>query len=299
MYPATIDHYLAPNTLQQALEALSIQHDGDAMCIAGGMSLMQAMKSRLVRPKTLVDLQHLPGINSIQFSSDAITIGAMARYAAIARETRLHGAYEALNDAARHVGDRQVRNRGTLGGSLCWNYLAACCPPACLALGAEIELASLDDKKSQRTRRIAIGDFLKGPLETARRPDELMLSIRLPAPPRNAGSAYKKWGLVTDAFPVVGVAVYVEVNASGACTVARVAVGGLASGPKRAASAEKALAGKGANEQSAIAAAFQAAARELDVQADLWASQDSRRMLIQELGVEVTHTAFQRATGQK
>ena len=205
MYPAVIESYFAPRTVQEALGALAA-HGDDAHFIAGGQSLMQAIKSRLVSPKCLVDLQHVAELKGVQPDAGGLRIGAMTRYREIATADPLAGAYEALRDAASHVGDRQVRNRGTIGGSLCWNYLAACMPAACIGIGASVEL--LDSKGKRRT--LPAEEFLGGPLETARQPDEILLAVVLPRAAAKTGSAYKKWGLVTDALPVVGVCAFVE-----------------------------------------------------------------------------------------
>lgn len=292
MYPAPIDEYVRPGTIDEALKALSKYEAGDAVFVAGGQSLMQAVKSRLVRPKCVVDLQAIKELKGINVGADGVKIGAYTRYCELARERRLDGAYQALRDAASRVGDRQVRNRGTIGGSVCWNYIAACMPPTVLGLGAEMELLS----GSGGRRTLAAGDFLGGPLETAREDDEILVSIALPAAPKNAGSAYKKWGLVTDALPVIGVCAYVEVDGSGSCTTARFAVGGLADGPTRSAAAEAALKGKSGGDTKAIATAADAAAKEIETQGDLWADPEYRKQLIRSLGAEVTATAFQRAS---
>lgn len=291
MYPATIDVYTAPNTFGEALEALEA-HGEDAVCIAGGQSLMQAIKSRLVQPKCLIDLQHIAELKGINIDADGVHIGAMTRYRDIAADSRLHGAYQALNDAAAHVGDRQVRNRGTIGGSLCWNYIAACMPPTAIGLDARCELA-----KSGGRRTLAAEDFIGSPLETAREANEILLSVNLPAAPANTGSAYKKWGLLTDALPVIGVCAWVQLDGSGACARARIAVGGLSTGPRRSNAAEAALVGVAAGERQGIAAAAQAAAAEIDTQSDMWADAAYRKQLIKTLGTEVITTSFARAKG--
>ncbi len=291
MYPAAIGEYVAPATVAEALKAMA-GADGDAYFIAGGQSLMQAVKSRLVRPDCLIDLANVGELGGISADAGGVHIGPMTRYRDIAVDSQLDGAYQALRDAAERVGDRQVRNRGTIGGSLCWNYIAACMPPTVIGLGARITLASTGGGR----RGMAAEDFIRGPLETAREDNELLVAIDLPAAPSNAGSAYKKWGLVTDALPVIGVCAYVEVDGSGACTSARLAVGGLESGPRRSGAGEAALAGKSAGDGDGIAAALKAAADEIDTQGDMWADGDYRKVLIGDLGREVVATAFARAT---
>ena len=294
MYPAPIDEYVRPATVSDALAALGRYEEGDAVFVAGGQSLMQAVKARLVRPRCLIDLQAVSGLSGIEVGGDGVCIGPMTRYAEIARDERLGGACGALGDAARRVGDRQVRNRGTIGGSLCWNYVAACMPPVAIALGAELELTAADGA----TRSLAAEDFLGGPLETAREENEILTAITLAPARANAGSAYKKWGLVTDALPVIGVCIALEV-ADGRCAGARVAVGGLATGPQRSGAAEAALVGLAPGDDAGIAAALDAAAGEIETQKDLWADSDYRKQLIRSLGAEVAASAFARAAGEE
>ncbi len=290
MYPSVIDNYVRPKSVDEAIAAI-VDGGEDAMFIAGGMSLMQAIKSRLVSPSCLVDLQDVSEIKGISSDDTGLRIGAMTRYREMANADKLRGAYGALVDAAAHVGDRQVRNRGTIGGSLCWNYIAACTPAACLGIGASVELVSRTGAK----RTLVADDFLGSPLETAREDNEILVAVTLPTPEPNTGSAYKKWGLVADALPVVGVAVLVQTDAAGICLRARVAFSGLGDGPCRSAAAEQVLIGARADETSKIGEAFEAAAAELEVQADMWADEDYRRLLMRELGKEVTATAFNRA----
>ena len=294
MYPAPIDEYVRPATVSEALAALGRYDEGDAVFVAGGQSLMQAVKARLMRPRCLIDLQAVAGLAGIDVGAAGVRIGPMTRYAEIARDGRLGGACAALGDAARHIGDRQVRNRGTIGGSLCWNYVAACMPPVAIGLGATLELTAADGS----ARSLPAEDFLGGPLETAREENEILTAITLAPAKGNAGSAYRKWGLVTDALPVIGVCVALEV-ADGRCTGARVAVGGLGGGPQRSGAAEAALLGVAAGDSAGIAAALDAAAGEIETQGDLWADSDYRKQLIRSLGAEVTASAFARAAGEE
>jgi len=260
--------------------------------MAGGQSAMQAIKTRLLRPRCVVDLQAVAELRGVSSNGSGVRIGAMTTYAALAEDSSLDGAYQAIRDAAARIGDRQVRNRGTLGGSLCWNYVAACTPPVALALGMEMALSGKGGERS-----VAADDFLGGPLETDRKDDEILVSLNLPAPPANTGSAYKKWGLVTDALPVIGVAAMLSTDGSGTCTSARVAVGGLGDGPRRSGAAESGLKGAKAGDSDAIAAALQAASDEIETQSDMWADSDYRKQLIRSLGADVVASAFARAAG--
>lgn len=288
MYPATIEAYHRPGSIDEALEAIASAGD-DAFFIAGGQSLMQSIKSRLVQPSCLVDLQDVTDLKGVNMNG-GVNIGAMTRYVELAGEASLAPAFQAICDAAGHVGDRQVRNRGTIGGSLCWNYIAACMPAVALGLGASLELAS-----SEGRRTLAADEFLGAPFETARRDDELLVSISLPAPPKRAGSAYKKWSLLTDGLPVVGVCVYVELDDAGTCALARVAFSGLTAGPQRSEETEAKLVGHPSDDEESIAQAMAAAASRLGTQSDLWADAAYRSHLISTLGAEVATTAFGRA----
>lgn len=289
MFPALIADYQAPRTVEAALDLLS--GDDDTMFIAGGMSLMQAMKARLVRPSRLIDLQYVSAIKGITASDNGITIGAMTRYREIAESAALGSAYAALTDATGHVGDRQVRNRGTIGGSLCWNYITACTPVASIATGASIVLQS----KARGRRSIPVDEFLLTPMETARQSDEIAVAITLPSAPPRTGSAYRKWGLVADALPVVGIGVGLSLDETGRCLAARVGIGGLASGTQRFRSVEKSLVGLSAEDGAGISLAFEAVAATIEVHADLWTDETHRLALILTLGTDATVSAFSRA----
>ncbi|MEQ8230709.1 MAG: FAD binding domain-containing protein [Gammaproteobacteria bacterium] len=290
MFPSPIEDYLRPSTVAEALAALERYEEGEAVFLAGGQSAMQAIKSRMLRPRCIVDLQDLGELRGITRAGEGLRIGALTRYVEIANDPSLDGALAALRDAASHVGDRQVRNRGTIGGSVCWNYVASCMPAVVLALGGTLALAGADGS----SREVAADDFFLGPLETARREDEILLDVRWSRLAAQSGSAYRKWGLVRDALPVVGVCVLVTLNGDGNCAAARVALSGLAGGCQRAPAGEAALTGT-AGDAASIAAAMDAIADSVETHSDQSADADYRRQLIRSLGAAVTRTAFERA----
>ena len=289
MFPAHIEEYVRPATIAEALAANARYDEGEAMFIAGGQSLMQAIKSRMARPRCLIDLQAIDGLQGIDYAN-GVRIGAMTRYVDIAADERLRGAHAALRDAAAHVGDRQVRNRGTIGGSCCWNYVASCTPAVVLGLGGTMHLVAADGSR----RALGAGDFLIGPLETARRADEILEAVSFETPAGRAGSAYRKWGLVKDALPVVGVCVLVQLDGGGVCTAARIALSGLAAGAQLAPEGAAALVGS-RGEAAAVERAMAAVAASVEAQSDKWASSEYRQQLIRTLGADVTATAFARA----
>lgn len=290
MYPAPLQGYHAPSTVDAAIKAMADAGE-DAMFLGGGMSLMQAIKSRLVRPSVLIDLggvQSLSGITAGE--GGALHIGAMTRYADIARNELLSGPFGALKDAATTVGDRQVRNSGTIGGSLCWNYVASCMPNANLCMQSELVLVS-----AKCTRVVAIEDFLIGPLETARADDELLTAVRVPPPPPRMGSAYQKWGGNVDALPTIGVAAAVTLDSAGCFDTVRLTIGGILPHAQVFAGAEDVLRGKATSDSTAIDTMLAMAGEGIDLQSDHAASADYRKVLITRLGRDVIASAAARA----
>jgi aerobic carbon-monoxide dehydrogenase medium subunit len=288
MYPSPIREYHSPKTVEEAL-ALYAELEGEVMFIAGGMSLMQAIKSRLAAPDCLIDLNQVAELSGINTANGTVSIGAMTRYKDIAASRDILSPFDTLCDAAAHVGDRQVRNRGTIGGSLCWNYIAACTPIATLAATGELEVL----RRSRGTvEKILIDDFLQGPMETALEDGDILLRVNFTRPLGAAGSCYKKWGIVTDALPVIGVAVYLELESENKCSKARFAVGGLSEGPKRSSQAEAKLLNTDISQPQNINEAAKLAAEEIETASDPWISADYRTHLIERLGTEVINTSL-------
>jgi carbon-monoxide dehydrogenase medium subunit len=202
--------------------ALLSQTGGKAL--AGGQSLVAAMKLRLAVPGALVDLSSVPELKGIRKEGDAIVIGAMTRHAEVASSDVVKGAIPALSAVAEGIGDRQVRNMGTLGGSLANNDPAADYPAAALGLGATI---------NTNKRKIAADEFFKGMYETALGDGEIITSVSFPIPKK---AAYVKFPQPASRFALVGV--FVAQAAGGV----RVAVTGAASAVHRSKALEDALA---------------------------------------------------------
>lgn len=290
MYPSGFVDYRRPSSLGEALELARLWGE-DAIYIAGGMSLMQAMKSRLLSPEYLIDLNGIAELRGINASGKCIRIGAMTRYREVATSSSL-GPFQALADAAGHVGDRQVRNRGTVGGSLAWNYVSACTPIAALACGANVLIMHPDSSTSS----YKIDDFQQGPLTTALQPNDLLYCIELAKPRHRAGSAYRKWGIVKDALPVIGFGCYLEIDGQGRCLTARIAIGGLENGPERASEAEQQMVGELDLEDPAIITKIARTASESTSTAgDHWVSAEYKSHLIERLGSDVLSLAVLRA----
>ena len=290
MYPAKIEQYHRPTTVDQA-QALYTSAGSEAMYIAGGMSLMQAMKSRVLSCRTLIDLGTVTELQGVDNSGGRLRIGAMTRHRALAEARNSLGPYQALADAADRVGDRQVRNRGTLGGSLSWNFVVACMPVAVLACGASVSISRADGRRDL----VLIDDFLHGPMTTALEEGDLLLGVEMPVPANRASSAYRKWGVVVDALPTIGVAVFVELATASTCSNARIAVVGLPGGPARAVKAEAMLKSANLDDAAALAACAKQAAAECEAAADPWVSASYKAHLIERLSLEMIGVAVRRA----
>lgn len=225
--------------------------------LAGGQSLLPSMRLRLANPGQIIDLRSIPGLSGIQREGNALTIGAMTLHRDVAIHADVKTAIPALADLASHIGDRQVRARGTLGGSVANNDPAACYPSAVLGLGATV----ITDR-----RQIAADDFFLGMYATALAEDELITAIRFPIPKR---AVYMKFKQAASRFSLVGV--FVAQTESGV----RVAVTGAASGVFRHAGLEAAL-NQSFTPQSAAAVKIDAS----DLNADIHASAAYRANLI-------------------
>ena len=252
MIPSAFD-YAAPETLDEALAALR-GTGGAARALSGGQSLIPLLKLRLAAPEKLVDLGRIAQLRRISADSDPISIGAYATHAQIEDSAPLRSACPLLAEVASNIGDRQVRNRGTIGGSLAHADPAADWPAAVL------ELVAVAPSGTRRV--IPAREFFKGLMTTALAPGELIVEVRLrrPAP---GGSAYQKVRQTASGFALAGVAVVLEYGAGRVCTHAAIGVTGVASKAFRASAAEKALTGKKLDETS-ISAAAQLAAKDVD-----------------------------------
>ena len=272
MIPAQFD-YQAPRTLDEAISLLA-QHADDAKILAGGHSLIPAMKLRLAQPQLLIDIGHIADLSYIR-EDGQIRIGAMTTHYQIESSARLEEICPLLPDCAAEIGDVQVRNKGTIGGSLAHSDPAGDWPAAIIALRAEMVVAGSDGE-----RVIKADDFFVDMLTTALKPSEILREIRIAQSPGRYGQAYQKVRHPASGFAVVGVAVNLQLAANGTCESAGVGITGVGSKAYRAAAVESALAGKELNE-STIANAASHATDGIDANSDLYASSDYRRHLAQ------------------
>jgi carbon-monoxide dehydrogenase medium subunit len=271
-------------------EAVSLLGDETARPLAGGHSLLPLMKTRLAAPAVLVDLGRIDGLDAISREGDVLTIGATATHAAVASSDAVRAACPALADAAAMIGDRQVRNRGTIGGSIAHADPGADYPTVLTALGATIVVDG-----GSGEREVPVDDFFRGVFTTALEPGELVTAVRVPACGPGTGAAYAKKKHPASGYAVVGAGALVTV-AGGTCTAARVAIGGVNGTPVRAAAAEEALVGEVLSLEAATRAADTVAqslgAGEI---ADTYASAEYRVHLATVLAKRALAAAIERA----
>jgi len=269
MIPAQFD-YVAPESLDEALSAL--QGGGeDAKVLAGGHSLLPLMKLRLSAPSLLVDLRKVAGLTGIQRENGTVRIGAMTRHADVAS-----AGLGLASAAASTIADPQVRNRGTIGGSLVHGDPAADMPAVILATEGTVTV-----RGSAGTREIAAADLFEDFLTTAVGADEILTEIRLPA---MAGYSfgYQKFNRRKEDWAMVAACALVKKAADGTCEDVRIGLTHMASTPLRATAAEQALRGKPLDAES-IAAAAEEAAEGTSPPADLNATADYKRHLARVL----------------
>lgn len=239
--------YHTPSSVEEAVGLLG-QHGDNAKIVTGGMSLIPLMKLKLATPSHLIDLRKLPGLSGITENGGNIEIGAMTTHAELAASTLLADKCPLLAQTAAEVGDAQVRNRGTIGGSLVHADPAADLPAAMLALGAQMTLAG----KSERS--VAAAVFFVDTMTSAANADELLVKITVSATGKN--TAYLKMAHQASGFALVGVAVCLDMDGS-TCKSAGIGVTGVDYRPFRATAVESGLAGKSLDAATIAAAADQ------------------------------------------
>ncbi|MBI4671912.1 MAG: xanthine dehydrogenase family protein subunit M [Chloroflexi bacterium] len=288
MYPAPFEYY-APKSVGEALSLLS--QNADAKILAGGHSLLPLMKLRLAQPAALIDIGKITDLYGISDMGNTISLGALTTHHDVEHSGVLRRECPLLPEVASHIGDRQVRNRGTLGGSLAHADPAADYPAAMLALGAHIEVQGTGGKRS-----ISADDLFTGLLQTSLNVNELIVSVRVPKTNAKGQSvAYAKFPHPASRYAIAGVAVWVKLENDQVSDV-RVGVTGAADHAQRAKKTEDALKGKALN-NDAIAAAAKLAADGLKTLGDVYASADYRAHLVNTLTAQALSAAQARAHG--
>lgn len=273
MIPAPFD-YQVPATLEEAISLLAEDPEG-ARVLAGGHSLIPAMKLRLAQPQMLVDIARIKSLAYIREEGNQLLIGATTTHYQLESSELLKQICPLLPACAKSIGDVQVRNKGTIGGSIAHSDPAADWPAAVLALDADLVLVGPNGE-----RTVKAADFIVNLFTTDLRPGEILREIRIQKPAGRFGQAYQKVPHPASGFAVVGIAVHLALNDDGSCKAAQIGVTGVGVKAYRAQGVEAALAGSNLDEQT-IASAAAHACDGVDPTADLYASGEYRCHLAQ------------------
>jgi len=288
MYPSTFTYYRA-GSVQEALKLLL--ENPDAKLLAGGHSLIPAMKLRLASPSALIDISRISELAGIRDSGDRIVIGATTRYDDIQRSDLVRRVLPILPEAIDVIGDLQVRNMGTIGGSLAHADPAADLPAVVIALGAEIKAVGPDGE-----RIIPADQFFIDLFTTALQANEILTEIAFPKPPARTGTSYQKFANPASGYAVVGAAAVVTLAEDGTVAAARVGVIGAGPYAVRRQNVEQALVGKQPTAET-IEAASQLASEGMTFNSDIFASEEYRAHLTRVFVKRALTRAVERARG--
>jgi carbon-monoxide dehydrogenase medium subunit len=269
MYTAPFDYYRAGSIAEAG--ALLKQYPG-AKLLAGGHSLIPILKLRLASPPALIDIGRIAELKGIAVSGGVVRIGALTTHAELAASAAVREHCPALAEAAGHVGDPAVRNRGTIGGNVAHADPASDLPTVLAALGARFAFVG-----ARGPQTVAADQFFTGFMTTALAAGDLLTAIEVPAQKPGQGAAYVKFEHPASRYAVIGVAAVLTAS-GGVCSAASIAIGGLVPAPKRAAAVERALTGQSLSAEAASKAAA-AVGQDLggDIIGDIYASAEYRR----------------------
>jgi carbon-monoxide dehydrogenase medium subunit len=287
MNPSQFDYQRA-GSVEEAI-ALLEEHGEGAKLIAGGHSLLPIMKLRLAEPETLVDIGRIPELRGVRPVDREIAIGALTTHHQVASDPQIRSALPLLADTAARVGDRQVRNRGTIGGALAHADAAADYPSAILALDASIVA-----RRSQGERRIPAGEFFLDFLTTALQPDEILTAVHISVPPQGHGWSYQKLANQASGYAIVGVGAVVVLDSQGTVGDLRIGVTGAAAVAWRAQATEAALRGQRLDDR-AVADAADLVDGGIEFLDDLHGSAEYRRRVTRGLTLRAIVEAAGRA----
>lgn len=286
MYPVAFD-YVRAESVAHALECLA-EPDVDTKLLAGGHSLVPMLKLRLAVPEVLVDISGLDELTGIAIEPATARIGAATTWRELLLDPGLASAAALVPEAVRMIGDRQVRARGTIGGSVAHADVAADIPAPLLALDAEMEIAGPGGR-----RRMSLDDFLVGMFETDLDDGEVLTALTFPVPPPGTSTAYVKFEQPASHLALCGAAAAVTCAEDGRVRRARLAVTGVAGRAFRARAAEALLVGERLDERSIEAAGEQASAG-VEPRSDIHADAAYRAHLVDVLARRALRTAAER-----
>jgi carbon-monoxide dehydrogenase medium subunit len=288
MIPGQFD-YLRPGSLAETIQILS-DLQGDAKLLSGGYSLLPLLKLRLAQPEVLVDLQDVPGLSGITSADGMIRIGSRTTHHQIQKSDALAAILPIAREAADGIGDPQVRNWGTIGGSVAHADPSSDWPAVLLATGAELVCVSAVGE-----RVIPAGEFFLDSFVTAIEPMEVLTEIRIPIPPPRSGGAYRKLERRAGDFSTVGAAVQLTLDATGRIGQIGIGLTAVAEQPFRVTAAEAELRGATPSE-AMFAQAAAAAARQSRPVADAHGPVEYKLGMVREMTVRALRRAVERAT---
>jgi carbon-monoxide dehydrogenase medium subunit len=289
MKPAPFKYH-APDSLEEALALLS-QYGYDAKVLAGGQSLIPAMNFRVARPGVLIDLNRIHALSFVEVDeAKNLSLGAMVRQRQVESHALVRNASPLLGETMPYIAHVQIRNRGTIGGSLAHADPAAELPAVMLALEAELRVQG-----QTGTRWVSAKDFFVGMFATALAAEELLVEIKIPAVRPRTGWAFEEVARRHGDYALVGVAVVVTLDESGVCREARIALLSVGDGPVRAMQAGQSLLGRKPDKQALVEATNILANQDIDPGNDIHASAEFRRHLAGVLTGRALARAFARA----
>jgi carbon-monoxide dehydrogenase medium subunit len=286
MIPASFD-YVRPADLDAALKILA-EREGEAKLLSGGYSLIPLLKLRLAEPALLVDLRDVAGLDGISETDDELRIGARATHRQVNEHPIVVDHYPFIRDVSGGIGDPQVRNWGTIGGSVAHADPASDWPAALLAANATIVMRGLDGERTVKAR-----DFFLGTFTTAIEPTEVLVDVRIPRRTTGVGGGYTKLERRVGDFATVGVAAVLRLT-DGQIGGAGIGVTGVNDSPFAATAAEEVLVGAAPSEE-AFGKAGEAAAGMSSPAADIRGSVDYKRAMVAEMTVRSLRRAVERA----
>ncbi|MEE8349839.1 MAG: xanthine dehydrogenase family protein subunit M [Acidobacteriota bacterium] len=291
MYPEKFD-YFCPDTLEGVIELLT-QYGDDAKIMAGGQSLIPLMKLRLASPKYVIDLDKLQNLSGISEQGGEIVIGAMTRYVELAESELVKSKLRLLHDAVNVVADVQVRNLGTVAGSLAHADPGGDLAPALLALNAQVDSVSSSGNRTQ-----SVSDLLVDAYLSSLKGDEVITGIRVPIPPEGSGGTYLKFERRAGDFAVASVGVQLTLDKNGGCAEIAISMGAVGVTALRAAKAEGLLRGQAVSDDL-LKEAASAASAETDPFSDIRGSEEYKRHLVGVLLRRAFDIASRRAGGEE
>lgn len=295
MKPAPFE-YLAPDSLDAALDLLA-RSGGEAKLLAGGQSLIPVMNFRLAQPSLLVDLNRLRDLDYLREDGGGLRIGAMTRQRRLERDPLVPKLAPLLREAVPFIAHPQIRNRGTVGGSLAHADPAAELPAVMVALDARFRL-----QRAGGERWVEARDFFAGLFTTVLEPEEMLVEVALPPPPPNTGWAFMEVARRHGDYAQVGIAARVSLESiadGGRCREARLVYLSVGDGPVEAREAARMLAGTDLSDEAIAAASDKASREEMDPTGDIHASADFKRHLARVLTGRALRRAAARARGQE